>query len=281
MVEQSARTWGGLFMNFNGTAGVFRKKAIDDAGGWNWDTLTEDLDLSYRIQFKGWKAVYNPDLVVPAEIPENMSAFKSQQFRWAKGSIQTAIKLFPKIISSRGSLFKKVQAMFHLTHYMVHFLMVTLAILALPAMHMLEKGPGPVFFTILAFVFFLAISAPSALYIFSQKSLYRDWLKQILNLPFLVILGTGIAISNSRAVLEGILGIKSPFIRTPKKGDNETKKYKVQHLWPIYLEITLGIYCLISLYFYISFGKYLIGPFLFIYACGFLTSGVLSIVHNR
>lgn len=281
MVEQSARNWGGLFMNFNGTAGIFRKKAILDVGGWNWDTLTEDLDLSYRIQFAGWKTVYNPDLVVPAEIPEDMSAFKSQQFRWAKGSIQTAKKLFWDIIKSQSSFFRKVQAFFHLTHYMVHLLMVILAILALPSMYLLDKGPGPMLFTILAVVFFLAVSAPSALYITSQKAVYNDWIKQVIHLPFLVIIGTGIAVSNSRAVLEAILGIESPFIRTPKKGDMGKKSYAVKHLWSISFEIVLGIYCMISLFFYLSSGKYLIGPFLFIYASGFLCSGFISIAHNR
>ncbi|MBW2538838.1 MAG: glycosyltransferase, partial [Deltaproteobacteria bacterium] len=131
MIEQSARNWNGLYMNFNGTAGLWRKSASIDGGGWQSDTLTEDMDLSYRVQFAGWQTVYLPDVVVPAEIPEDINAFKSQQFRWAKGSIQTAIKLFPHLLKARVHRFKKVQAVFHLTHYMVHPMMLTLAILAL------------------------------------------------------------------------------------------------------------------------------------------------------
>ncbi|MCP4687379.1 MAG: glycosyltransferase, partial [Desulfobacterales bacterium] len=169
MVEQSARSWNGLFMNFNGTAGVWRAAAIREGGGWRWDTLTEDMDLSYRVQIAGWRTVFLPDLVVPAEIPEDVSAFKSQQFRWAKGSIQTAKKLLPDILLSRTPRFKKVQAFFHLTHYMVHPMMVVLAVLALPMIMIVKAIHAPLPFPLIASALALAMIAPSTLYLVSQR----------------------------------------------------------------------------------------------------------------
>jgi len=281
MIEQSARNWGGLFMNFNGTAGVWRKEAIIDGGGWQWDTLTEDMDLSYRVQFKEWQTLYVPDLIVPAEIPEDINAFKSQQFRWAKGSVETAIKLFPSICRMKISLFKKVEAFFHLTHYFVHPLMVILAILSLPFMTLIEKGPGPFLLSIIAVILLFSMSAPSALYIMSQRQVYKNWINRILCLPVLVIIGTGIAVSNSRAVFEAIIGKKSGFIRTPKKGDVLQKKYKVVLPVSALIEIALGCYCLISFIAYMVYGKYLISPFLVIYTVGFLFTGFLTIAHVR
>ena len=124
MIEQAARSWNGLFMNFNGTAGVFRRSDIETSGGWQHDTLTEDMDLSYRMQLAGWETEYVPELEVPAEIPEDINAFKNQQFRWAKGSIQTAIKIIPLLWQRKIPVFKMVQAVLHLTHYMVHPLML-------------------------------------------------------------------------------------------------------------------------------------------------------------
>ena len=132
IIEQIARNWNGLFMNFNGTAGLWRKAAIDACGGWQWDTLTEDLDLSYRVQFGDWQTLYLPGLVVPAELPEDINAFRSQQFRWAKGSIETLLKLFPRLMRAPVSPFKKLQAVLHMGGYLVHPLMLTLALLALP-----------------------------------------------------------------------------------------------------------------------------------------------------
>jgi cellulose synthase/poly-beta-1,6-N-acetylglucosamine synthase-like glycosyltransferase len=280
MVEQAARCYGGLYMNFNGTAGVFRKEAIIAGGGWQWDTLTEDMDLSYRIQFAGWKTLFLPDLVVPAEIPEDIRAFKNQQFRWAKGSIQTAIKLFPEIKNSNVSLFKKVEAFFHLTHYIVHPLIMISAIFAMPLILIMEKRPAPVLFFIIAVLLVLAMSAPSSLYILSQQAAYHDWKKRIIYLPFLIIIGVGIAVSNTRAVIEALLGIKSDFIRTPKKGDREKKKYKPVFSGTALVEILLGTYCFFSFTIYLANERYLIGPFLFIYSAGFLYTGIITLFHG-
>jgi cellulose synthase/poly-beta-1,6-N-acetylglucosamine synthase-like glycosyltransferase len=279
MVEQSARTFNGLFMNFNGTAGVWRRAAIDEAGGWQHDTLTEDMDLSYRSQLAGWKTHFLPDVVVPAEIPETVEAFKSQQFRWAKGSIQTAKKILPRLWASKATRFQKLEAFLHLTHYMVHPLMLLLSLLALPTLLLAPISPG--FFTGIAIIIglmLLSVAAPNVLYITSQVTMYRDWFKRLAILPALMFVGVGIAISNSRAVLEALIGVESGFIRTPKKGDKETKKYRVKMPVLPVLEILMGMYCAISLGYFFDVQRWVIGPFLGIYAAGFLFIGLLGIV---
>ncbi len=280
MVEQSARAWNGLFMNFNGTAGIWRRQGIEAAGGWSWDTLTEDMDLSYRMQMAGWGAVYLPDLVVPAEIPEVVTALKTQQFRWAKGSTQTAMKLLPAIWRSGEPLFKKLQATMHMTHYIVHPLMLTLALFALPVLLTLDVTLGTVLFTFLAAVLTLAMMAPSSLYLVSQQAAYRDWPRRVLCLPALVVMGVGLAVSNSRAVAEALIGRKSGFIRTPKKGDREKKRYRVRLPWTALVELGVGAYCAGSLTVYLMQGKYLVGPFLAMYAAGFLFIGLLTLAQH-
>jgi len=279
MVEQSARTWNGLFMNFNGTAGVWRVDAIEAGGGWQWDTLTEDMDLSYRMQLAGWRTTYLPDLVVPAEIPEDVTAFKSQQFRWAKGSIQTAKKLLPRILRAEAPVFKKVQAFFHLTHYMVHPLMLTLALLALPVLTTLRIAPSPTTYVALGVLLALAMAAPSSLYVVSQRAAHADWMRRLVILPALVAIGVGVAVSNTRAVVEALVGRQSGFVRTPKRGDREVKRYKVGIPWLAAVEISVGLYCVASLTVYLQAAKYLVGPFLAIYAAGFLFVGLLTVAH--
>jgi len=280
MVEQAARNWGGLFMNFNGTAGLWRRSAIEAAGGWQWDTLTEDMDLSYRIQLADWETVYIPEVVAPAEIPQDVSAFKSQQFRWAKGSIQTAKKLLPSVWASDASLFKKIQAVFHMTHYLVHPLMLFLSLMALPVLLTLDMVLNKYMYVGIGVLLILAMIAPNVLYIFSQKMAYKDWKRRILCLPALVVIGVGLAISNTHAVFEAVIGKVSGFVRTPKKGDTEIKHYKVKLPWKGILEILLGSYCAVSLNYYILEAKYLVGPFLAIYASGFLFIGLLSVAHR-
>lgn len=280
MVEQAARNWNGLYMNFNGTAGIWRRSAIDAGGGWQWDTLTEDMDLSYRVQFAGWKTVFLPDLVVPAEIPEDVGAFKSQQFRWAKGSTQTALKLLPELFRRPDPPFRKIQAAFHMTHYFVHPMMLILSVLALPVLLLPNARLGPVLFGILAAALAISMMAPSALYLVSQRAAYRDWPVRILCLPILVVVGVGLAVSNSRAVAEALLGRESPFVRTPKRGEREVKRYRVGVPSLAGFEIGLGLYCAFSLDVYLSAGKYLIGPFLAVYAAGFLFIGLLTLAQS-
>ncbi len=280
MVEQSARAFNALFMNFNGTAGLWRRDAIVAGGGWQWDTLTEDMDLSYRVQLAGWAAMYLPDLIVPAEIPEDISAFKSQQFRWAKGSIQTARKILPAVWRAPLPLFKKAQAFLHLTHYLVHPMMLTLAVLALPVLLTLQVRLGPALFAGFGLFLLLAMMAPSSLYIASQQAAYQDWYVRILWLPMLVVIGVGLAVSNSRGVFEALLGRSSGFVRTPKRGEHELKRYRVRLPWVVVAELLLGLYCAASLAVYLTAGKYFVGPFLALYAAGFLFIGLLSWAHN-
>jgi cellulose synthase/poly-beta-1,6-N-acetylglucosamine synthase-like glycosyltransferase len=275
MIEQSVRAFNGFFMNFNGTAGVWRKQAIYDAGGWQSDTLTEDMDLSYRCQLAGWRASYLVDVVVPAELPETYTAFKSQQFRWAKGSIQTAIKLYPQVLRSKAGMMAKIQAFLHLTHYSIHPIMALLSVLTLPVLLTLDViVPWP----LMAFCMFcilVAICGPSSLYLASQIAT-KSGIKRIFFLPVLMCVGVGIALSNTRAVLEAIMKVKSGFVRTPKNGYRNKTQYRVNAPVLPLLEILLGLYCLVSLYHYIDAEKYMVGPFLLIYACGFLLVGIRS-----
>ena len=277
-IEQSARCTNRLFLNFNGTAGIWRRSAIKDAGGWTADTLTEDLDLSYRAQLKGWHLEYVPHVTVPAEIPETYSAFKSQQFRWAKGSIQTAIKLLPRIFASDRPYFTKFQSVFHLCAYAMHDLMLAVALLALPAMAYLGGSVPTALLAIFTIPLIAATLGPSVLYITSQRQLHpTDWKKTILLIPALVLLGFGICISNTRAVLEAILGIKSGFIRTPKRGAKVSKTYKTSaSLIPI-LEISAAVYCIATLVIYARHGEFGIFPFLLLYTAGFSLVGLSSL----
>ncbi|AOY56808.1 MULTISPECIES: glycosyltransferase [Desulfococcus] len=277
MVEQAARNWNNLYMNFNGTAGIWRRSAIDDGGGWAWDTLTEDMDLSYRVQFAGWRTLFLPDLVVPAEIPEDVNAFKSQQFRWAKGSIQTALKLFPRLVHQPVPIFQKIQAFFHMTHYLIHPMMLVVAVLALPVLLGFDLKGGPLFFGAVACILLVSMTAPNALYLVSQRAAYTDWLRRVLIMPVLVVVGVGIALSNTRAVVEALIGHDSPFIRTPKRGDREIKRYRTAFPGLAFAEILLGGYCVMTFLAYLKAGKYLIGPFLAVYAAGFLFVGLLTL----
>ncbi len=278
-IEQGARANGRLFMNFNGTAGIWRRQAIDDAGGWSSDTLTEDMDLSYRSQLVGWKAIFREDVVVPAELPDSPSAFKSQQFRWAKGSIQTACKLLPSILRSPFPLRYKIQSLFHLTHYSIHPLILLLSILALPVLLSLPVQISSGTYAVIAVFMVLGMTGPSAIYLSSQRYLYpQTWYRHLWYMPLLMVTGIGIAISNTCAVLEALFSHKvGEFIRTPKKGSGKKSSYKVKaKVHPLW-EIALGLYCCISLGFYLYEENYLIGPFLLIYATGFLYMGFTSL----
>lgn len=277
-IEQTARCANRLFLNFNGTAGIWRREAIEDAGGWFADTLTEDLDLSYRAQLKGWHLEYVPDVVVPAEIPETYSAFKSQQFRWAKGSIQTAIKLLPRIFASDRPLFTKMQSVFHLCHYFAHPLMLTVALLALPSLSYLSRTLPEFWLAFFGLPLVLSTIGPTVLYFVSQRHLHPlEWKKRVLLLPTLVLVGFGICISNTRAVAEAILGVQSGFIRTPKRGSIVSINYKTAAEIIPFLEIAGAIYCALTVYTYAKNGIIAIVPFLCLYVMGFLLVGLSSL----
>ncbi len=287
VVEQAGRTWSGLFMNFNGTAGIWRKVAIESAGGWQADTLTEDMDLSYRAQLAGWRMHFLHKVTTPAEIPVDINAFKSQQHRWAKGSIQTAKKILPMLFSTRQPLRRKIQALIHVTHYLVHPLMLTVALLSIPMLRYFELRFGPISFTILVCCLLISTTGPSSLYIFSQRTLNpKNWRRKIAFIPALMFIGTGIAVSNTKAVLEALFGMTSEFVRTPKlnvtqKGHKvDDRKYRMPLKPVFFLELFMGAYCFAGLLLYTQSGKYLIGPFLAIYTIGFTYTGITSILHS-
>ncbi len=282
-IEQSARNWNGLFMNFNGTAGIFRKCAVLDAGNWKSDTLTEDLDLSYRLQLGGWSCRYLIDLVAPAEIPSNIQAFKSQQFRWAKGSIQTALKLLPEIWRSRHSSFKKIQAALHLTHYLVHPLMIYLA-LGAPLLLLLAQDLNVYLSSLLMFtlgsLIFIGFIGPSRLYWSAGNYLKRLSGRRILLSPLLIAFGCGMALNNSKAVFEALLGRKSEFIRTPKQGSQIKKHYRPVKGFLFLAELLIGLWCLFGMTAYFNSQQYVIGHFMLLYALGFLYVGSISLLYR-
>jgi cellulose synthase/poly-beta-1,6-N-acetylglucosamine synthase-like glycosyltransferase len=281
MVEQGARSTNRLFMNFNGTAGVLRKQAIVDAGNWQGDTLTEDMDLSYRLQLRGWQCHYLVDLVAPAEIPSDLNGFKSQQFRWAKGSIQTAIKLMPLILKSSADTFIKFQAFMHMTHYVIHPLMLLLALLA-PLLLLMKtdflSGIGLVCFGSLLL---LSCTGPSRMYMVAESALGRRQRRTMFLLPFMVCFGCGLAINNSRAVLEALIGKSSAFVRTPKSGGIIRKVYRTRKSPLIVLELIIGLWCLFGVGLYFNSKNYLIGHFMLVYAVGFLYIGLISLWHAQ
>lgn len=219
IIEHTARNRSGRFFNFNGTAGVWRREAIEDAGGWQHDTLTEDLDLSYRAQLRGWKFVFLSQVVAPGELPVEMTSFKTQQHRWAKGSIQTCRKLLPAIWRSDTPLRAKVEATFHLTNNFAYVLMIALALLMLPAFVARTRDPSEVRGLLFDLSLFLAASVSVlSFYAASQREAHGEWLRSLRYFPALVALGIGLSVNNARAVLEAMLGRESPFVRTPKYG---------------------------------------------------------------
>lgn len=288
VIEQGARTWNGLYMNFNGTAGIWRKKAIIDAEGWHCDTLTEDLDLSYRVQLKGWKAKFLLDVVTPSELPIDINAYKSQQHRWAKGSIQTAKKILPQVFKTKDGLIKKVEAFLHLNQYMVHPMMLILALLSLPLILLFRSSVSnlSIIMIFLLFLIFMGAFAPSSLYIISQKMCYMDWKKRCLFIPTLMFIGCGVAINNTKAVIEALLNIKSEFVRTPKYGVTNRDKNIIttNYILPVkkifFLEIFLSAYCFAGFILYIGDTRFVFGPFLLMYGIGFFYVGLLSLLGN-
>ena len=283
VIEHTARNRSGRFFNFNGTAGIWRRQAIFDGGGWQHDTLTEDLDLSYRTQLAGWKFVYLPEVVSPAEVPVEMNAFKSQQARWAKGSIQTAKKLLPRIFRSDLPFPIKLEAFFHLTANVCYPLMVVLSFLMpLSMVIRFRHGWYEVLFLDLPF-FVAATMSVSSFYMASQKEIGAPFVERVKYLPFIMALGIGMCLSQSKAVMEGFIGHQSEFTRTPKHGvrGRETswslKRYRgLKSTLPL-LEIAFGLYLTFSTYFALNRNLVFSLPFLLLFQVGFLYVGLMSL----
>jgi len=285
MIEHGGRHLSGRFFNFNGTAGIWRRQAIETSGGWEHDTLTEDTDLSYRAQMAGWKFLYLPHIVCPAELPVEMNSFKTQQSRWAKGLVQTAIKLLPRIMRSKLAWKIKVEAFFHLTANISYPLMIALSLLLLPAM-IVRFNQGWFQMLYIDLPLWLASTASvSTFYLISQRELYPDWRIRLKYLPFLMSLGIGLSVSNSKAVMEALLGIESSFKRTPKyriesKKDRwATKKYlRRTGVMPLF-ELSLGAYFALVVLYAFTNQNYLTIPFLMLFVVGFTYMGLMSILH--
>ena len=285
VIEHGARYRSGRFFNFNGTAGIWRRASIEDAGGWEHDTLTEDLDLSYRAQMRGWRFVFLPKVTVPAEIPVEINAFKSQQHRWAKGSIQTARKLLGPILSSPLSASIKTEACFHLLNNVAYLLMALLAVILYPCiLARFNLGWSRVAIMVCDFVVLvLATFSVCAFYIASQRETTPHWRHRATCLPALLSLGIGLSVNNAKAVLEALLRIDSPFERTPKfRVETRTdawrhKKYRGARSPLAYMELLLGIYFAFVVVFALHKGLYLTVPFLFLFLFGFLYVALLSL----
>jgi cellulose synthase/poly-beta-1,6-N-acetylglucosamine synthase-like glycosyltransferase len=284
VLEHVARAGGGLFFNFNGTAGIMRRSMIQDAGGWQHDTLTEDSDLSYRAQLKGWKFVYAPGVECPSELPVETYGFQVQQSRWAKGLTQVAIKLLPTILRAKLPWRVKVEAFFHLTPNISYPLMIVVCALMLPVM---------IVRFYMGWVEMLLIDLPliaasfwsiSAFYVVAQRELYpKTWKRSLLLLPALLAAGVALTIINTRAVLEALIGYQTAFARTAKYaiGGKKVKltnlEYRRRSGWLPYAELLVGTGFLGMIYYAIDSYNYLAIPFLLLFVAGYYWAGLSTL----
>ncbi len=285
VIEHSARFRRGSFFNFNGTGGVWRRTAIEDAGGWQHDTLTEDTDLSYRAQLRGWKFIYLPEVDCPSELPVEMNAFKSQQARWAKGLMQTALKILPQVLRSDEPGYVKAEAFFHLTANISYPLMVLLSVILLPAM-IVRFYQGWFQMLLIDLPLFVASTCSiSSFYLASQRVLYpKTWWRSIAYMPFVMAVGIGVSVRNAVAVIEALAGKQSEFVRTPKyriegqqRGEWLKRKYRKRAGWIPYAEVLLGIYFAATVLYAVQSENYVTVPFLLLFVWGYLYTGVMSL----
>ena len=278
VLEQTARSRSGRFFNFNGTAGLWRRTCIAEAGGWQHDTLTEDLDLSYRAQLAGWKFVFLNDLVTPAELPVDMNGFRSQQHRWTKGSIQTCKKILGTIWRSELPLLVKMEATAHLTSNFAYLLLVFLCILLHHASHETAALWSGYTRTLLFDipVFMLASVSAAIFYAVAQREIRpKTWMRDIIYLPALLALGIGMSVNNARAVLEALFNHQSEFTRTPKYGIEKANqrwtpvRYSpLKSLAPL-VEVGFALYFTWFLFDAVLSGQWLSVPFIALFQTGF------------
>ncbi len=288
VLEHGGRSRAGVFFNFNGTAGMWRREAIEQAGGWQHDTLTEDTDLSYRAQLKGWQFRYLQDVECPAEVPIEMTAFKTQQARWAKGLIQTSKKILPRVLRSDLPFHTKIEAVYHLTANISYPLMVVLSTLLMPAM-VIRFYQGWFQMLLIDVPLFLASTfSISSFYLVSQRELFpQKWGRTFLYLPFLMSLGIGLTVTNTRAVLEALFGIKSAFKRTPKyrvekRGEkSKATKYRKRLGIVPWIELLIGCYFALTIWYAIANENYFTVPFLLLFVIGYWYTGLLSLLQGR
>jgi cellulose synthase/poly-beta-1,6-N-acetylglucosamine synthase-like glycosyltransferase len=284
VLEHGARYGGGLFFNFNGTAGILRKSMIEHAGGWQHDTLTEDSDLSYRAQMKGWKFVYIPGVECPSELPVEMHGFQVQQSRWSKGLTQVAIKLLPSILRSKLSRRVKLEAIFHLTPNISYPLMVLVSALMLPVMIVrFYMGWMQWLFVDLPLIV-ASFWSISAFYVMAYRELHpKAWKRSVFFLPALMAAGVALTISNTRAVLEAFFRVQTSFARTPKyaiqtKGKKiRNSTYRNRSGWLPYAELACGAYFLYMLNFAVDSLNFIAVPFLLLFVGGYFWAGISTL----
>ena len=285
LVEQNAKSNSHLYMSFNGTAGIWRKECIEDAGGWHTATLVEDLDLSYRAQMKGWKCLFLPDIVVDAELPVQMNAAKRQQFRWAKGSIQCAIKLLGDVVIKKIPFDTKIQAFVQLTRHLVHPLML-IQFLILPILLASKFNLYVIsILPLLTIVAYLAMGP--VVYIMIIRNLWaQSWKSKTLSYLYLIFYSAGMSVNNTVAVFDALLGKKNEFLRTPKYGivnksdDWRDKAYNLPFTKTTLLEIFFGVYGVLGIFIAIFSGNPVFAPLIGIQALGFFYISYLSISHT-
>lgn len=290
VIEHTARNRSGRFFNFNGTAGIWRRSTIADAGGWQHDTLTEDLDLSYRAQSKGWQFIYINDSVAPAEVPVEMNAFKSQQHRWAKGSIQVARKVLPMLLRSRLPAKVKFEAFMHLTNNIAYVLMVVLSLLMpLAAVMRIEIERELISGAWIDIPMFISATfSIASFYMLAMREARQTSFWQRLScLPIVMSLGIGLCVNNARAVVEALVGYKTGFVRTPKYGVTSSNKnwkhvkYRFKINWQAYVETAIGLYFTWGIVTAVMAGSWLTVPFLVLFGAGFLYVGVASLLQRN
>ncbi|MGA9069093.1 MAG: glycosyltransferase, partial [Terracidiphilus sp.] len=288
VIEHGARERSGDFFNFNGTAGMWRIKAISDGGGWQHDTLTEDTDLSYRSQLAGWRFKYLPEVECASELPIEMTAFKTQQARWAKGLIQTSIKVLPLMFKSSVPRRIKVEAVYHLTANLSYPLMIVMSALLIPAM-ICRSYQG--WFQMLIFdvpLFTASTASIAVFYLAAERELFpKTYWKTIFYLPFLMALGIGLTVTNTKAVMEALFGIKSAFVRTPKyrvamKGEkSQASKYRKRLKLTPWIELLIGGLFSWAIVFIILRHNYMTVPFLILFVLGYWYTGLMSLLQGR
>ena len=285
VLEQNVRNKAGFFFQFNGTGGIWRKSCIYDAGNWEIDTLTEDMDLSYRAQLNGWRFVFLKDTVSPAELPSEINALKAQQFRWTKGAVETAKKILPLVWKSKVPLRIKLQSTFHLTSNLAYPFILLAAILNVPLTFVKNSGSHESYFAVMS-IFVLAFISSFMFYLYAQRDIHTDWRKKIVLFPLFMAGSMGFAVNNSRAVFEGLMSRKSEFVRTPKfkvveQGDSWSKNKYVNRKLDLstIVELIMAIYCFLGICSSLYFLEIAALPFQFLFFLGFASVSFTSIRH--
>jgi cellulose synthase/poly-beta-1,6-N-acetylglucosamine synthase-like glycosyltransferase len=286
VVEQSARCWAGWFLNFNGTAGILRARAIAEAGGWQSDTITEDLDLSYRAQLAGWRAKYLPDVVCPSEIPADMHSLKAQQFRWTKGSQETARKILPRLWRAPLPASVKIEGTLHLLSSLAYPLLIVLTVLS-PFVILAAGVDHLKIIWPISLYYLMAFSGTFFCYYTAARVLGGSWRQRIARFPLFLALSIGMSVHNARAALEGLIGKRSPFERTPKYRVTSQGKsrgggrYRSRASWSVVAEFALSACSFSGFVLAIHYRQFGAVPFLLLFAFGYGMVGAYSVSHMR